>query len=45
MIIIFADSGDEAADLHDLLEHHLVWDHRIYVDGAQYQPQDQEAGR
>lgn len=39
MIIISADSEDEAADLRDLLGHHLAWDHRIYIRGVEYPPQ------
>lgn len=38
MVIIYADSQDEALDLHDLLGNYLVWEHRIYVDGREFEP-------
>ena len=38
MIIISATSEDEAADLDEILGHHLVWPHKIYVLGREYKP-------
>lgn len=44
MIIISATSKDEAADLAEILGHHLVWAHKIYLLGPEYVPEQQQQG-